>query len=104
MPYLPEVYKGFKQHFPKIHETYESLAINCNEGGPLDERTREMVKLGIAIGLSSEGAVKSHARRAVAAGMAAEGVRHAALLALTTAGFPASIAAMKWVDEVLEKQ
>jgi 4-carboxymuconolactone decarboxylase len=104
MGYLPEVYKGFKKHFPKIAKTYDELAISCNEGGPLDEQTREMVKLGIAIGLSSEGAVKSHTRRALAAGVTAEGVRQAVLLSLTTAGFPTTIAAMKWVDEVLDKQ
>jgi 4-carboxymuconolactone decarboxylase len=104
MAYLPEVYKGFKKHFPEISESYSKLAVSCNEGGPLDEKTREMVKLGIAIGLSSEGAIKSHTRRALATGGTAEEVRQAALLALTTAGFPSMIAAMKWVDEVLDKQ
>jgi 4-carboxymuconolactone decarboxylase len=104
MAYLPEVYKGFKKHFPEISKSYDKLAISCNEGGPLDEKTREMVKLGIAIGLSSEGAIKSHTRRALAAGGTAEEVRHAVLLSLTTAGFPTTIAAMKWVDEVLDKQ
>jgi len=104
MAYLPEVYKGFKKHFPEISESYAKLAVSCNDGGPLNEKTREMVKLGIAIGLSSEGAIKSHTRRALAAGAKAEDIRHAVLLALTTAGFPTMIAAMKWIDEVLDKQ
>jgi alkylhydroperoxidase/carboxymuconolactone decarboxylase family protein YurZ len=104
MDYLPEVYQGFQKQFPEISETYADLAIKCHEGGPLDEKTSELVKLGIAIGLSSEGAVKSHARRAMAAGVTAKGVRHAVLMSLTTAGFPAMIAAMKWVDEVLKNQ
>jgi 4-carboxymuconolactone decarboxylase len=104
MVYLPEVYKGFKKHFPEISDSYAKLAVSCNEGGPLDEKTREMIKLGIAIGLSSEGAIKSHTRRALTAGGTAEEVRHAALLALTTAGFPSMIAAIKWIDEVLDKQ
>jgi alkylhydroperoxidase/carboxymuconolactone decarboxylase family protein YurZ len=104
MDYLPEAYKGFQRRFPEISETYAELAIRCHNGGPLDEKTRELVKLGIAIGLSSEGAVRSHARRALAAGVTAEGVRHVVLMSLTTAGFHAMIAAMKWVDEVLKKQ
>jgi AhpD family alkylhydroperoxidase len=104
MVYLPEVYKGFKKHFPKIAESYDKLAVSCNEGGPLDEKAREMVKLGIAIGLGSEGAVKSHTRRALKAGAKAAEIRHAVLLTLTTAGFPTTIAAMKWADEVLDKQ
>jgi 4-carboxymuconolactone decarboxylase len=104
MDYLPEVYQGFQKHYPDIAGAYGRLAVSCNEGGPLDEKTRELVKLGIAVGLSSEGAVRSHARRALALGVSAEGIRHTVLLALTPAGFPAMIAAMKWVDEVLEKQ
>jgi len=71
--------------------------------GPLDEKARRLIKLGIAIGLSSEGGVKSHARRALEEGMTAEELRHAVLLAFTTAGFPTMIAAMKWVDEVIDK-
>jgi 4-carboxymuconolactone decarboxylase len=98
--YLPEVYKGFKKHFPEIFESYANLAASCNEAGPLDGKTRELVKLGIALGLSSEGAIKSHIRRAMEAGVTAEEVRHAVLLTLTTAGFPAMIAAIKWMDEV----
>ena len=31
-------------------------------------------------------------------------LRHAVLLALTTAGFPAMVAALKWVDEVIENE
>jgi len=104
MVYLPEVYKGFKKHFPKIADSYDKLAVNCNEGGPLDEPTRELVRLGIAIGMSAEGSIRSHARRALAAGVSPESIRHAVLLALTTAGFPTTIAALKWVDEVLDKQ
>ncbi|HTY81431.1 MAG TPA: carboxymuconolactone decarboxylase family protein [Dehalococcoidales bacterium] len=103
MEYLPEVYREFKKQYPKIYGTYNKLALSCNEVGPLDEKTREMVKLGIAIGLSSEGAIRSHTRRALAAGVSADGVRQAALLALTTAGFPTYIAALKWVNEVLAK-
>ncbi len=104
MAYLPQVYQGFKKHFPKISASYDKLAVSCNEGGPLDEKERELVRLGIAIGLSAEGAVRSHTRRALDAGVSPEAIRHAALLALTTAGFPTAIAALKWMDEVLDKQ
>jgi len=101
MPYLPTPYKEFVRKYPALADAYEKLALACHEAGPLEEKTRRLVKLGIAVGHQSEGAVKSHARRALAAGASADEVRHAVLLALTTVGFPAMIAAGEWVEEVL---
>ena len=103
MDYLPEIYKEFEKYHPELAEAYGELACRSFESGPLDKKTCELVKLGIAIGLSSEGAVKSHARRALADGVSAAEVRHAILLAITTAGFPTMIAAMKWVNVVIDK-
>lgn len=103
MTYLPSIYKEFQQQFPEIAKAYDELALKCHRWGPLDAKTRRLIKLGTAIGLSSEGAVRSHARRALEEGVTADEVRHAVLLALTTAGFPTMIAAMKWVDEVIQK-
>jgi 4-carboxymuconolactone decarboxylase len=101
--YLPNIYKEFKQQFPEIAKAYDELAVRCHGWGPLDEKTRRLIKLGIAIGLSSEGGVRSHARRALEEGITTDELRHAVLVAFTTAGFPTMIAAMKWVDEVIDK-
>jgi AhpD family alkylhydroperoxidase len=101
--YLPEVYQDFQRQFPEIAKAYDDLAVQCHDWGPLDKRTRQLIKLGIAIGQNSEGAVKSHARRALDTGITAEELRHSVLMALTTAGYPTMIAAMKWVDEVIGK-
>jgi 4-carboxymuconolactone decarboxylase len=101
--YLPDVYKEFKQQFPEIAKAYDELAVKCHGQGPLDEKTRRLIKLGIAIGLSSEGGVRSHARRALDEGISTEELQHAVLLAITTAGFPTMVAAMGWVEEVISK-
>jgi len=103
MSYLPEVYQKFKQQFPEVAKAYDALAVSCHQWGSLDEKTRRLLKLGIAIGLSSEGGVRSHARRALAEGVSPDELRHAVLMAFTTAGFPTMIAAMKWVEEVIQK-
>jgi alkylhydroperoxidase/carboxymuconolactone decarboxylase family protein YurZ len=100
---LPDIYKEFKKQFPEIAKAYDELAVRCHGWGPLDEKTRRLIKLGIAIGLSSEGGVRSHARRALEEGITPDELRHAVLVAFTTAGFPTMIAAMKWVDEVIDK-
>jgi 4-carboxymuconolactone decarboxylase len=104
MQYLSEIYKDFKKQFPKIAEAYDVLADSCNRQGPLDKKCQRLIKLGISIGINSEGAVRSHARQALEEGISADEIRHAVLMATTTAGFPAMIASMKWVDEVIRKQ
>ena len=103
MSYLPETYQEFRHKFPEISGAYDTLANTCHQWGPLDARERRLTKLGIAIGMNSEGGVKSHARRALEEGISADGLRHAVLMAFTTTGFPTMIAAMKWVEEVIEK-
>ncbi len=104
MPYLPQPYRKFERDFPTINEAYGHLANLCHDAGPLDEKTRRLVKLGIALGLQSEGATKSQTRKALNAGATPSEVRHAGLLVPTTAGFPAMIAGMTWLEEVLEAQ
>jgi 4-carboxymuconolactone decarboxylase len=104
MTYLPDIYKNFKTQFKDVGKALDELSVKCNNWGPLDDRAKRFVKLGIAIGLTSEGGVRSHARRALAEGITPDEIRHAVILATTTAGFPEMIAAMKWVEEVIENR
>ena len=103
MGYLPDIYKDFIKQYPDINKSYDALANSCHKAGPLDKRTRRLIKLGIAIGMNSEGGVRSHARRALEEGIQPEEVRHAVLMAFTTTGFPAMVSAFKWVEEVIAK-
>jgi alkylhydroperoxidase/carboxymuconolactone decarboxylase family protein YurZ len=58
-------------------------------------------KLALAIGASSEGAVHSHARRAIAEGIAPEQLKHVAILAIPTVGFPQAVRAMTWLEDII---
>ena len=69
MSYLPDIYRQFERAFPNVHAAHQELAKACYEGGPLDGRSARLVKLGVAIGAQAEGAVRSHARRALAENM-----------------------------------
>ncbi len=100
--YLPKPYRTFVGKHPEIAKAYRELGKTCHEAGPLDEKTRHLVKLGIAVALQSEGGVKTHVRRSLNAGASEEEVRHAVILSLTTAGFPCMIAAMGWLSEVVD--
>jgi alkylhydroperoxidase/carboxymuconolactone decarboxylase family protein YurZ len=48
--------------------------------------------------------VRSRARRALSEGHSADEIRHVAVLALTTIGFPNMIAGLEWIEEVLTKE
>ena len=102
--YLPKVYEKFRGQFPEVFDDYKKLGVSTRNAGPLDEKTQNLIKLGVAVGANSRGAVMSHTRKALKAGATAEEIYHAVLLALTTTGFPNMIAALTWVEEVLAKK
>lgn len=101
---LPKPVQEFITKHPEVWEAYENLGDKCHEGGPLDERTRRLVKLGIAIGARLEGAVHSHTKRALEGGISEDEILHAALLSITTIGFPAAMAATTWIGDVLREK
>ncbi len=99
---LPESVTQFGTKYPTIWQAFDRLASECHEnGGPLDERERRLVKLGIAIGAEREGAVHSATRLALNSGIPADEIAHAAILAITTIGWPAAQAALTWVNDII---
>jgi 4-carboxymuconolactone decarboxylase len=101
--YLPKIYEQFSKKYPEVFQDYNKLGISTRKAGPLDEKTQDLVKLGIALGANSRGAVMSHTRKARDAGATPEEIAHVVLLGLTTTGFPNMIAAWNWVQEVLSE-
>lgn len=97
----PKRFREFARRYPAVAQAYEALAGATQAAGPLDPKTRCLVKLGIAAGAWREGAVHSHARRALDAGCTEAEIRHVVLLATTTLGFPSMMAVMTWVEDVL---
>jgi alkylhydroperoxidase/carboxymuconolactone decarboxylase family protein YurZ len=100
---VPGHYQRFTENHPRIADAYKALGDACHTAGPLDTKTRALIKLGIAIGHRHQGAVHSHARKALDAGATAEEIRHVVLLATTTIGFPGMMAGLSWVEDVLGK-
>lgn len=101
MAKFPKAFETFRKRYRSVYEAYEALGGAAHEAGPLDGKTRELVKLGMAIGGRLEGAVRSHARRAREAGATSEELEQVILLAITTAGFPTAVAAFTWVEDHL---
>jgi 4-carboxymuconolactone decarboxylase len=102
--YLPEVYQNFERRFPAVKEAFDALGAAEHDAGPLGERERRLIKLGIAVGAQSEGAVRSHVRKLLGIGVTEAEIVHTIVLALTTIGFPATNAALSWAEEVLSEE
>jgi len=91
------------EQYPAVWQAYQELGKSADEAGPLDARTRRLIKLAFSIGAYSEGAVHSHARQAVEEGLTGKELHQVALLAITTLGFPSAIAGISWINDILNK-
>ncbi|MBI5368491.1 MAG: carboxymuconolactone decarboxylase family protein [Planctomycetes bacterium] len=100
MPKLPKPFMEFTEKFPAVAAAYEKLGEAVHHAGPLDAKTRALVKLAISTGARLEGAVHSHTRKALAIGCTPEELAHVALLALPTLGLPSMMAARTWIEDV----
>ena len=104
MKYSPEYYEALKKRYPKAAASFDELGKHCADAGPLDRKTQLLVKLGVAIGIGSEGDVQNLTGQGLAAGITADEIRHAVLLSVTTAGFPKMIASMQWAEEIIAQK
>ena len=102
--YLPEKYLRFSSSYPEIFKAFNEMGALVRESGPLDEKTQNLVKLGIAVGCNSKGGVRSNTRKALETGATAEEINHVILMSLSTIGFPNMNAAVNWAGEVIEKE
>jgi alkylhydroperoxidase/carboxymuconolactone decarboxylase family protein YurZ len=96
---LPPIVAALAREHPALWEAYNQLGQAAAAAGPLDARTERLVKLAIAVGSGREGAVHSHVHRGLDAGLTTDELRHVALLAITTIGWPAAIAALSWIED-----
>ena len=88
--------------YPAVWKAYAALGKACSEAGPVDGRTARLVKLALAIGALSEGAVHSHTRRALDEGLTKEELKQVALLAIPTVGFPQGVKALTWIEDITD--
>lgn len=100
---LPAHFRSLQGRFPKVMAAVEGLGTAARQQGPLDVRTAHLVQLAASAALQSEGAVHSHAQRAMASGATPEEIYHAVLLLVSTIGFPRVAAAVSWLDDVFEQ-
>jgi alkylhydroperoxidase/carboxymuconolactone decarboxylase family protein YurZ len=98
---LPDSYERMRQVHPEVMRAYESLGEAAKKSGPLDARSAALVKLALGLAGGLEGGSHSAVRKALEAGCTPDELRHVAVLAVTTLGFPAMMRARAWVEDVL---
>jgi alkylhydroperoxidase/carboxymuconolactone decarboxylase family protein YurZ len=87
---IHKIFSQFKEEFPEIHAKQEALGKEVHEkGGPLDEKSRWLIKMAISGACNHKRALETHIRKARAAGINEDEIKHAILLLIPTAGFPA---------------
>jgi len=96
----PKWYVTLEKRHPKFMNAVQELGKVVRQEGPLDEKTAHLLQLAAAATSRSEGAVHSHARRALEAGATPEEIYHAVILLTSTVGFPTVSAALSWVADI----
>ena len=87
-----EIYKAYENYGKSIHE----------KGGPLDEKTRWLIKIVISATSQHEFALRTHIRKALAAGCTYDEIEHALLLVAPSAGFPKTMQGLNVLEEEKE--
>jgi AhpD family alkylhydroperoxidase len=99
---LPSGAGDLARAYPAVWQAFAALGQATAEAGPLDARTRRLVKLALAIGAASEGAVHSHTRRAVDEGISKQELKQVALLAIATLGLPQAVKGLTWIEDITD--
>jgi len=100
---LPPSVASFQQKHAAIWDAFAELGEKCHESGPLEEKTRRLVKLAMAVAFRHEGAVHSAVRNALRSGVSREEIEHVAILGITTIGWPATNAAITWIEDAFSR-
>lgn len=101
-PKPPQTYVEFVRRYPKLEVAWRAIN-DAGEEGPLDERTRRLLKLAIAIGAMREGAVHASVRKALALGISMEEIEQVIALAAGTLGLPSTVAIFSWIRDRQER-
>lgn len=96
---LPATYRAFVERFPVLAESHTTANRSVVEGGPLDEKSCEFVKIALCLGAGLESALKAHVRRARALGASMDEIEQVVALGMTTLGWSRTVAGWKWAHD-----
>jgi alkylhydroperoxidase/carboxymuconolactone decarboxylase family protein YurZ len=100
LPTPPKPFVAFAARYPALATAWERLH-DAGEAGPLDARTRRLIKLAVAAGALREGAVRSSVRKAAAVGITRAEIDQVVALAASSLGMPATVAVSTWIEAAM---
>lgn len=101
---IHKVFTRFKEEFPEVYARHEALGKEIHERvGPLGEKPRWLIKIAISAACNHKRALATHIKKAKAAGVADEEIKHALLLLIPTAGFPTFMKAYAVMDNLADQ-
>ena len=87
---LHPIFTQLKNEFPDVYEKHVQLGREIHlESGPLDEKTRWLIKIAISAATGHKRALETHLAKAKDAGVSDAQIGHALLLLIPSCGFPA---------------
>lgn len=100
---VPATFKDFIRKFPELGNAHEAVAKAVDAAGPIDPKTRELIKMGICIGAGLESAFRSHVRRAMQHDATMQEIEQTVIMAMNTCGFPRTVAAWQWAHQQMRR-
>jgi len=86
---LHKIFTMFKEEFPEVHSSHESLGKEIHEeSGPLPEKIRWLIKIAVSAANRHSRALETHIMKAREAGVTDAEIKHALLMLIQTSGFP----------------
>ena len=87
-----DIYNAYKNYGQLVHE----------KGGPLDEKTRWLIKVVLSTDCQNQYSLKTHIIKALKSGCSEEEIEHAILLVGPTSGFPKMMNGLLIFRQVME--
>jgi len=101
---LPKHFKKFVEKYPQVWEAHQKLTEACAETGPLDRKTRELIKVAISGAANQETGLERHVVMAKQEGATEDEIYQTILQMVTIVGFPRTSAALKWAERALTEK
>jgi AhpD family alkylhydroperoxidase len=93
---------NFKQEFPQAWAAYEGLRNALDTEGPLDKKTVELIKVGIAAAQEHGGSLVAHVSQAQKAGATPDEIYQAILQSTGLAGFAVALHGIRTAKSYIE--